>query len=130
MIFADTSGIYAMVHRRDPSHKAAAKLVASTKDTFILTELVEAEVLTLVRRRTDHATAVALGEALRGSVMFRIETSDPSDRERAWTIFREHDDKRWSFVDCHSFAVMERLGIELAFATDEDFRQRGLRTVP
>ena len=130
MIFADTGGIYAMVHRKDPQHEEAARWVASTSETFILTELVEAEVLTLVRRRTDHHTAVALGDALRSSAVFQVEPSTPEDRERAWQIFRDHVDKRWSFVDCHSFAVMERLGIETAFTTDNDFRQRGFAIVP
>ena len=130
MIFADTGGIYALLHRNDPAHAATSKFVATANETFVLTELVEAEALTLVRRRTDHATAVRLGEALRTSTLFTVLEPSAHDRARAWDIFKGHADKRWSFTDCHSFAVMERLGIETALTTDGDFRQRGLRVVP
>lgn len=34
-------------------------------------------------------------------------------------------DKRFSFVDCTSFTIMQRLGIGTAFAFDDDFRRLG-----
>ena len=49
----------------------------------------------------------------------------PADERRAWEIFRQHQDKRFSFVDCTSFAIMKRIGMRTAFAFDEDFRQFG-----
>lgn len=130
MIFADTGGIYAMVHRKDPKHEAAARLVSELEGPFVLTHHVEAEVLTLVRRRTGHQRAVELGRALRASALFSIEPSTPEDRHKAWETFCGYADKNWSFVDCHSFAVMERLGIDTAFTTDSDFAQRGFRILP
>lgn len=36
----------------------------------------------------------------------------------------------WSYVDATSFTLMERLGIDAAFALDRHFAQRGFRVVP
>ncbi|MDT7605420.1 MAG: uncharacterized protein QOF61_3417 [Acidobacteriota bacterium] len=47
----------------------------------------------------------------------------------AWEIFRDYADKDWSFTDCASKALIERLGIKTAFAFDRHFRQFGSVTV-
>jgi len=47
----------------------------------------------------------------------------------AWSILEDHTDKRWSYVDATSFALIEREGISEAFAFDRHFAQRGLRLV-
>jgi uncharacterized protein len=47
----------------------------------------------------------------------------PLDIEAAWLIFERFDDKQWSFTDCVSYVVVERLAIKTAFAFDEHFRQ-------
>lgn len=39
-------------------------------------------------------------------------------------MWARHKDKDYSFVDCLSFVIMERLGIRQAFAVDEDFTHR------
>ena len=44
---------------------------------------------------------------------------------RAWQVYQDFEDKNWSFTDCVSRVVMERLGIQTAFALDDDFRQFG-----
>jgi len=40
---------------------------------------------------------------------------------------RVYTDKTFSYVDCSSFAVMERLRITAAFAFDPHFEQYGFR---
>jgi predicted nucleic acid-binding protein len=40
-------------------------------------------------------------------------------------IFFKYSDKFWSFTDCTSRVLMERLGIQTAFAFDDHFRQFG-----
>ena len=44
-------------------------------------------------------------------------------------LFDAYTDKKWSFTDCVSYAVMKRLGIREAFALDDDFRQFGFVSV-
>ena len=52
------------------------------------------------------------------------------DKERAWAIFQRYNDKVLSFTDCTSFAVMERLEIDTAFAVDHDFEALRYIMVP
>ena len=54
----------------------------------------------------------------------------PDDEDEAWAIFKKHRDKAWSFTDCTSMAVMQRLDVTTAFALDEHFEQMGFRRVP
>jgi hypothetical protein len=49
-----------------------------------------------------------------------------SDVEAAWRVFDRFRDKDWSFTDCVSYAVIERLKITSAFAFDEHFAQFGI----
>ena len=53
----------------------------------------------------------------------------PADIRRAWEVFRTYDDKQWSFTDCVSRTVIERLKVDEAFVFDEHFRQFGTITV-
>jgi len=43
----------------------------------------------------------------------------------AWNVFRRFTDKAWSFTDCVSYVVMQRLKISTACSFDEHFRQFG-----
>jgi predicted nucleic acid-binding protein len=47
----------------------------------------------------------------------------------AWRVFSTYRDKGWSFTDCVSRVVMERLGITTAAAFDEHFHQFGMVAV-
>ena len=63
------------------------------------------------------------------SVVDLIRTT-PQDEATAWEIFAARADKRYSFTDCTSFAMMRRLGIRRAAALDDDFRREGFEVVP
>ena len=58
------------------------------------------------------------------TVIVRVRAAD---EDRAREILQRYVDKSFSYNDAISFMVMERLGIELAFTFDSDFRQYGLR---
>ena len=53
-----------------------------------------------------------------------------ADELAAWKLFLDRPDKRYSFTDCTSFALMRRLGIEVALALDDHFRQEGFEVLP
>jgi predicted nucleic acid-binding protein len=87
--------------------------------------------LTLLRARGERRRAVHTGERLFAEDLARIEWVTPSDVRSAWVIFQTYRDKEWSFTDCVSYAVVERLRIRKAFAFDQHFHQFGIvRVVP
>ncbi len=51
--------------------------------------------------------------------------------DEAWGVFeRFNKDKRWSFTDCTSFAVMKQMNIREVFAFDHHFEQMGFKRNP
>jgi predicted nucleic acid-binding protein len=75
--------------------------------------------------RLGYEQALQFGLRLLDEATTPIVRVTPTDEAKAWAIFRQYPDKRFSFADCTSFALMKRLGIETAFAFDDDFRQFG-----
>lgn len=89
------------------------------------------EVLTLLRSKRKPARALALGEQFFSSQGVQVVFLSPADIREAWNVFKRYADKKWSFTDCSSKVVMERLGISRAFAFDQYFRQFGtVQVVP
>jgi predicted nucleic acid-binding protein len=54
-----------------------------------------------------------------------IEYLIPEILEEAWHIFRTYFDHDFSFTDCTSFRLMERLRIDTVFTFDKNFRKYG-----
>ena len=128
MVFVDTGAFFAIENIRDQHHAAAVNSrdeLMARGERLISSDYILDEVYTLIRMRVGHRAAVDFGESMRTSRFFRIEPVTATDREAAWRIFRRYDDKPFSFTDCTSFAVMERLKIASAFAFDRNFREYG-----
>lgn len=109
-------------------HLTASNFATDVQDLLVTTDYVLAETLTLLRARRLHEEAIELGDRLLSQRLARLEWVRPGDVQKAWILF-QYRDKAWSFVDCVSFAVTQRLGIQDAFAFDEHFRQLGTLTV-
>jgi len=43
-----------------------------------------------------------------------------NDEDAAWQLLKQRDDKRYSFTDCTSFAVMRRMGLHRAATLDQE----------
>jgi len=128
MVFVDTSAFFAIENERDRHHVEALDTrhdLMARGERLITSDYILDEVYTLIRMRVDHRAAVDFGESIRTSRFFRIEPVTTADFEAAWRIFRRYDDKPFSFTDCTSFALMERLKIGTAFAFDRNFREYG-----
>jgi predicted nucleic acid-binding protein len=80
--------------------------------------------------RVGRTEAVDWGRRFRASEAIDLIGVDESVEDDAWSILESHDDKRWSYVDATSFALMEREGVSMAFAFDRHFLQRGLALLP
>lgn len=129
LIFVDTSAWFASVVRSDRDHGQASRWLQSNRSDLLTTDYVLDELLTLLRFRGEYRRSSALGNDLLNETVAQLEWVTQSDVHLAWEVFERYADKEWSFTDCVSRTVMERLGITRAFAFDEHFRQFGSVTV-
>jgi predicted nucleic acid-binding protein len=131
MTFVDTGAWAALFVPVDPMHDTARTWLEGNNDRLVTSDYVVDEVVTLLKTRFSTQSAIAAGQALLGERLATFIYLLPDDIQRAWKIFRTHTDKGWSFTDCTSFALMQRLHISTAFAFDKHFSQmRGIRREP
>jgi len=87
------------------------------------------ETLTLLRARGERRRALELGAEFFGGALAEVYQLSEDDLHTAWHVFRDYDDKDWSFTDCTSRVVIEKLGLKTALAFDRHFQQFGNVTV-
>ena len=129
-IFVDTGAWYALVDSDDADHTAAAAFLASNTMPLITTNFIFSEAVTLIRYRIGHEAARSFGQKLMESSFVRVVAVTPADEERAWEIFCKYRDQDFSFVDCSSFAAMERMKLSTAFGFDRHFSVMKYAVVP
>jgi uncharacterized protein len=125
MIFVDTGARFAAAVPSDPKHPAASRWLAGNNEPLLTTDYVVDETLTLLRARGERRRALLIGEGFFNGRLAEVYTLLEDDILHAWKIFERFDDKGWSFTDCTSNAVIERLGIARALAFDQHFAQSG-----
>lgn len=131
MIFVDTSFWFASVVPSDPDHAGASRWLTQNQIALITTDYVVDETLTLLRARGQPTRALWLGERFFDSTLAKIHHLSEADILLTWQVFRQFSDKEWSFTDCSSKVVIERLQIPQAAAFDHHFRQFGtLQVLP
>lgn len=129
-VFVDTGAWYALVDAKDPDHRAVAACLAQYRGRLATSNFVFDETVTLLRYRLDYRAARTFGAALLAGGLGPIFRLTPADEAGAWEIFTRYRDKRFSFTDCTSFALIKRLGIDSVVAIDEDFRAFGIPCLP
>lgn len=129
-LFVDTGAWYAVVDKKDPDHKEVAAFIKNNKIPPLTTNFVFDETITLIRSRLGWSVAKEFGEKLKSSAFVSIVAVKDEDEERAWEIFLKYKDKDFSYTDCTSFAIMERLKIDTAFSFDNHFRVIGFKVLP
>jgi uncharacterized protein len=125
-IFVDTSAIYALLDRSDRNHRASATILEGLtvrRAQPLVTNFVVAETHGLLVARLGPAVA---RRWLFGNV-WTVERVTAEDEDRARGILRDCEDKRFSYTDATSFAVMERLRLAEAFAFDRHLSQYGFQ---
>lgn len=130
MIFVDTSAWYALYSASDYNNQSAREWMRANPDNaLVTTDYVVDELLTLLTTRKNRRHALKAGYDLLSGKTALLEFITPVDFDAAWKLFQSYADKQWSFTDCTSRVVMDRMGIETAFAFDEHFRQFGTVSV-
>ncbi len=118
-LFVDTSIWYAAADSSDAA-STRAKTVLAAGEPLVTSDHVLVETWTLLRHRINRHAAQRFWEGLRNGVA-AVEPVGMADLEAAWQIGVSYRDRDFSIVDCTSFAVMCRLGIERAASLDDDF---------
>jgi predicted nucleic acid-binding protein len=124
-IFVDTSAFFALADRSDRYHRTTVTFLQSNTRLLVTSNFIVCETLTLIRMRLGYAAAIQFGKRLRDESTTPVAFIEPTDEQEAWRIFQRYKDHRFSFVDCTSFAIMERMKLNTVLAFDEDFRKIG-----
>lgn len=126
MIFVDSSFFIAEAMPRDGRHATAALLArARSTEPLVSSGLVLAETWTFLRQRVGHRFAMTWLDLTRAAGNLAIVRVDEDIETEAWSWLRIHDERRYSFVDATSFAIMRRRRITDALAFDGDFAAAG-----
>ena len=138
-VLVDTGAWYALADTSDKLHREARAFFTQYAGTkpFLTTDLILSETLALLGAHLGRPPALAFWGTLR-ETRIPVLTPEPADLEGAWRIAQAYPDQAFSFVDCTTFAMMERLGIDEVFAFDAHFlvyrfgpdRRRGFRRLP
>lgn len=130
-LLADTGALLAFSLKNDRHHDAAVRFLRRHPSTrFVLTELILGELVTRLRARAAADKAVAVGRSVLESRRFALTFADADLLQGALARMAQYADKQLSLTDCASFELIDRLGLDGAFAFDRDFRDCGYRMFP
>ena len=132
-VFVDTSAFVALRNGSEAEHARARETLAGLieeRAALFTSNYVFAETYTALLVRVGRSEAIEWGRRFRAGAAIELVRLEPEVEDEAWEILERHGDKRWSYVDATSFALLERHGGEEAFAFDAHFAQRGLRVLP
>lgn len=119
----DTGAWFANVVPTDTDYDIAISWLSTNSQPLITSDYVVDETLTLLRARGESKRAIMLGNAFFSGKLAAIYYLTEEDIHLTWKIFNQFFDKQWSFTDCSSNFLMQKLKITQAFAFDRHFRQ-------
>lgn len=121
-ILVDTGAWHALADTADRHHKEARRFFNQevARADFVTTDLIFAETWSLLTSHLGRPAGLKFWDALR-EARTPILCAEPADLEAAWRITQSFPDQQFSFVDCATFALMERHAIHEVFAFDSHF---------
>lgn len=133
MIFVDTGAWVGIADKSDQYAKRASQQYTELilrKEKLVTSDLILVETYNLLSQTIGSKATITFGNIASSIHFLKIETVIKLDWDRAWKILEKYDDKGFSFTDCTSFALMERLKIKTAFSFDTHFTQYGSIRIP
>ena len=122
MIFIDASFYLSLLNPKDNNHEKAIKIGQEYEsEEYVTSQMVLGEVLTVGSQRFDKTLTIKFIEEVLKS-RTRVVLEKPELIKRAYDIFKKIRSKNVSWVDCYSFAIMEKLKIKKALTFDKHFK--------
>lgn len=132
-IFVDTDAFVALTVKTDAHHEKVLTLLQklhAKSVTFMTSNYVFSESITVISMRASHETAIAYIAAMRNPQSpFLIKRIGEVEEEEAIKIFTKQTSKNTSFVDCTNMAYMQLLNLDAIFSFDEVYRKKGFTLV-
>jgi len=131
-LISDTSGLYALVDRKDPHHAQAAAFLKTLTlaGELLVSNHVFDETMTTVKARLGMRAALQLGLRLRNSRLVEMVVFSPAEEQETWRVFSQYTDKDWSYTDCANWVLARQRSIGQVFTFDRHFAQMGLAMAP
>ena len=125
-VFADTSGLFALLVRDDCMHVRAREnftFFARNRTALLTSSFVLVETIALLQRRVGLAAV----HSLQSRILPLLEILWVDDRWYARALQRQFatNSRDISLVDCLSFEIMESKDIRCAFTFDRHFTENG-----
>ena len=130
-VFLDTSALFAVFHRDDADHDAAARAwerLIRSDSSLHSTNYVLVELSTLLQKRLGVDAVDALATYVLPWVNVTWIDEPLHARSMAGVLTARRRDL--SLVDCASFAAMRRLGLRRVFTFDTHFAEQGFEVLP
>jgi predicted nucleic acid-binding protein len=121
-IFWDTGGFFALLSKDALKHADAEAL---SQREGVTTDGIIGETCTLLIARNKPHLARKFLDLTERPERLRIVHLDAALIAETRAFLRKHLDHTYSFVDCSSFVVMERLRLREAASTDGHFTEAG-----
>jgi predicted nucleic acid-binding protein len=128
--FLDTSAILALMNPKDGMHRRARRAFEALQGeeaALLTTSLVLVESYALVGRRLGLEAVRAFREDL--APLAAVVWVDEATFEAGLDLILARKKRHLSLVDGVSFLVMQRHGLERAFAFDPHFEEEGFTTL-
>ena len=125
-IFADTSGLFALLVKNDYMHVRAREnfdYFAGQSVQLVTSSFVLVEIIALLRRRIGLAPVHDFNAKI--LPLLEVVWVDDKWYTRAMQRLLAQNNRDVSLVDCLSFEIMDSLEIEYAFAFDRHFEENG-----
>lgn len=129
-VFADTSGLYAILDRSDENHAKAASVFPELirENVLITNNYVLVETAALIQFRLGMAAVRLFATDV--LPVLTVEWVTGRQHYAAWEALLTASRRKLSFVDCVSFQTMRDCGLRTAFCFDAHFREQGFETLP
>ena len=131
-VFVDTSGLYALVDKKDANAATARDelgRIARIGQKLVVTDYVIDEAVTLAKARSGARVALRILDLIEQSLGIRVERIDAGRFDEAKAFFRRHADHDYSFTDCSSFVLMRELELRQALTSDRHFSEAGFEAL-